>query len=322
MSIKTRILLFSVLLVCLTLNTGSIGETEKKLSKGDFSSGWSQFEGNPVVDKLESDKTFFNNNFLRKPQDPAIVKGNNSWFLIYNVGPYALNGWNVEEAESLEPLKSGINPFKPTDKGRLGFNAFSILQAPNDWVYHNGSFYAADSSFFTNSNIWKSSDLINYEKIGHINVSGSDPGLEYIDGYWHVFTEASTNLQRGKKIMHTSSKNIRGPWKKEETVMTLDKHTGDTSLLNLGQNLHLFLDYGPHKNYSIGHAETGRISFPKGWNFTGKSITPYTWNQTWNNPAQQGNDFGVGDADVAVENNTVYLFYERPIGVVYKDLEK
>ena len=44
--------------------------------------------------------------------------------------------------------------------------------------------------------------------------------------------------------------------------------------------------------------------------------------QVWDNDNKAGNNFGTGDADIALEGNTLYLFTERPIGVAYRELNE
>ena len=84
----------------------------------------------------------------------------------------------------------------------------------------------------------------------------------------------------------------------------------------------MFFDDGEHLHYNIGYAATKAESFPYGWKLENDIYGPYIpdQGQTWDNDNKEGNDFGTGDADIAIEGNTLYLFTERPIGAAYRKL--
>lgn len=104
--------------------------------------------------------------------------------------------------------------------------------------------------------------------------------------------------------------------------LELESHTGDPDLIRIDDWWYMFVDTGRHKNYSISYARTTVSDFPNSWEFKGKAIGPNEGNQTWDSPRKGGNRFGIGDADVILENETVYMVYERPVGVAYRNIER
>jgi hypothetical protein len=84
----------------------------------------------------------------------------------------------------------------------------------------------------------------------------------------------------------------------------------------------MFFDDGVHLHYNIGYAVTSADKFPYGWQLENDIYGPYNpdQGQSWDNDTEQGNNFGTGDADIALEKNTIYMFTERPIGAAYKEL--
>ena len=43
--------------------------------------------------------------------------------------------------------------------------------------------------------------------------------------------------------------------------------------------------------------------------------------QLWDDDVPEGNNFGTGDADVAFEGTTLYMTYEWPVGIAWKELD-
>jgi hypothetical protein len=86
---------------------------------------------------------------------------------------------------------------------------------------------------------------------------------------------------------------------------------------------HLFFDDAPHAHYQIGYASTGPGEFPLGWEMENKIFGPHNpeQKQEWDDDIPEGNNFGTGDPDVALEDNTLYMTYEWPVGIAWKELD-
>lgn len=318
LSLSVVVMVFSI------QNVAADGPNRSFAEPINFSEGWSMSGANPIlVDDLADDDrdTLSTGAFLfGKPQDPALVEYGQEYYLISNIGAYGYNGWLVAVTESLKPLKRGTNPFQHSGMGDYGFDPFSLLQASNDWLVKEGTFFGVDNTI-NGFAIITSESMNSFETEESVNAEGGDPGFVEVNGTWHVFTETGTFQQTGKKILHTSSDDLDGQWTASEKVLELEAHTGDPDLIRINDWWYMFVDTGRHKNYSVSYAQTTVSDFPNGWEFKGKAIGPNEGNQTWDSPRIGGNRFGIGDADVILENGVVYMVYERPVGVAYRNIE-
>lgn len=302
----------------------------------DMTTGWTKFAGNPLVApddwRHSTDQTLALPDTLW-PQDQALVRGTDAykdqWLLFFNVGAWAVGGWSAAVADSLAPLKRGENPFRLVnpyplfaDNARgdtLGFHA------PNDWIAVGDTWYAPDESRDQFSRMWtltSSSDadapLTQWTNRGPIEgIRGHDPGIVFDGERFHLFTEDGNNLQ------YLSTADPVGPWTSHGTVLEVGDHTGDADVSYFNNRWHMFFDDAPHLHYQIGHAHAAPSAFPRGWSLTNDVFGPQRpdQGQTWDEDTPAGNRFGTGDADMAVENQTLYITYERPVGLAFKELD-
>lgn len=103
----------------------------------------------------------------------------------------------------------------------------------------------------------------------------------------------------------------------------MGNHTGDADASFFNNAWHLFFDDAPHQEYTIGYAHTAPSAFPRGWRLQNDIYGPRMpdQGQTWDEPTAEGNNFGTGDPDLALEGTTLYLTHERPTGIAYKELD-
>lgn len=289
----------------------------------DMSTGWTKFPGNPVI--APTGHPHATEQSLLTPtklegNDPALVKGSGQyegqWLLIFNVGPWASGGWAMAVADSLAPLKAGRNPFrlvKPfplyTAKGR---------HAPNDWIQVDGRWFGPDESRNRRSHMWTTDDFSSWSNRSRIRgIKGHDPGIVYDGERYYLF------LEDGDKLQYSTTKNPLDKWQRQGVALAVGDHTGDADLSFFNNRWHMFFDDGPHLNYSIGYATTTAGDFPQGWQLTNDVFGPHNpeQKQQWDDPTPEGNLFGTGDADIAIEGTTLYMVYERPVGMAWKELE-
>jgi len=109
-----------------------------------------------------------------------------------------------------------------------------------------------------------------------------------------------------------------------ETVLDVGDHTGDADLGFFNNQWHMFFDDGPHLHYNIGYANTTAEEFPKGWKLENDIYGPHNpeQGQLWDDDTPDGNEFGTGDADIALEGTTLYMFTERPVSAAYRELNE
>lgn len=296
----------------------------------DVTTGWTKFSGNPLVSGTgfahATDQTLQLPDTLQ-PNDQSLVRGTGpyegQWLLLFNVGPWAIGGWAAAVADSLAPLKRGKNPFRLVDPFPLfvGNSARDTLgyHAPNDWISVDGTWYSPDESRDLVSRLWTSgsSSLTKWTNEGPIqNMQGHDPGLAYDGERFYLFAEDSP------RILALSSADPLGPWTQHGVALQVGGHTGDPDPTFFNNAWHVFYDDAPHQEYTIGYARTAPSAFPKGWHLTHDIYGPRTPDegQAWDEPTRDGNDFGTGDPDVAIEGTTLYMTHERPTGVAYKEL--
>lgn len=294
----------------------------------NMATGWTKFSGNPLVSAQGSPhatpQTLQLPDSLR-PNDQALVRGagdyEDQWLLLFNVGGWAVGGWAAAVADSLAPLKRGENPFRLVDpyplftdnarRDTLGYHA------PNDFIYVDGTWYAPDESRNRVSRMWTSPTLTQWTNRGPIQgIQGHDPGMAYDGERFYLFTEDDSRLQ------HLSTSDPLGPWTAHGVALEVGDHTGDADLSYFNNAWHLFFDDAPHRDYTIGYARTTPSAFPEGWHLTNDIFGPRMpdQGQTWDEPTAQGNNFGTGDPDLAVEGTTLYMTHERPTGIAYKEL--
>lgn len=302
----------------------------------DMTTGWTKFAGNPLVAPADwhhtTDQTLALPDTLW-PQDQALVRGMgpyaDQWLLFFNVGAWAVGGWAAAVADSLAPLKRGENPFRLVDPyplfagnargDTLGFHA------PNDWIAVAGTWYSPDESRDQYSRMWTltSSDeaeapLTAWANRGPIEgIRGHDPGIVFDGERFHLFTED------GNRLQHLSSEDPLGSWTPHGPVLDVGDHTGDADVSYFNNRWHMFFDDAPHLHYQIGHAHTAPGAFPRGWTLTNDVFGPQRpdQGQAWDEDTPEGNRFGTGDADLAVEDQTLYITYERPVGLAFKELD-
>ncbi len=299
----------------------------------DMKSDWVKFSGNPVVSGENTLLPLNKENITDQtillpapggvPQDQSILKGTGQWegkwLLFFNHTPDKWPNdyyWSFAVADSLSPLKRGQNPFY------IDSTAFPLYgpidgQAPNDWLEVDGTFYAPDETHDGESHMWQSEDITTWKDLGPITgILGADPGMVYDGKDFFLFNENGDYLtynQLDKSLTNV----VLG-----DTILHVGDHTGDPDIGFFNNQWHMFFDDGAHLHYNIGYAVTSAESFPYGWKLENDIYGPYNpdQGQTWDNDNKAGNDFGTGDADIAIENNTLYLFTERPIGAAYRDL--
>lgn len=299
----------------------------------DMRSGWIKFSGNPVIsgentllplnEENITDQTILLPRPGGVPQDQSILKGTGKWagkwLLFFNHTPDKWPNdyyWSFAVADSLAPIKRGKNPFY------IDTTAFPLYgpidgQAPNDWLEVDGTYYAPDETHDGESHMWMSNDIVNWKDLGPIHgILGADPGIVFDGKDFFLFNENGDYLTYNQ-LDEKMTRVVRG-----DTVLHVGDHTGDPDIGFFNNQWHMFFDDGAHLHYNIGYAVTKAESFPYGWTLENDIYGPYNpdQGQTWDNDNPAGNDFGTGDADIAIENNTLYLFTERPIGAAYRDL--
>ncbi|MCP4414794.1 MAG: T9SS type A sorting domain-containing protein, partial [Gammaproteobacteria bacterium] len=218
--------------------------------------------------------------------------------------------------DSLSPLKDGINPFS------IDTTIFPLYgpidnHAPNDWLEVDGITYAPDENYLGESHMWKSDDMLNWVDMGPITgINGSDPGMVFDGEFYYLFNEDGNALNYNK-LSFDFTNIVEG-----QSVLDVGDHTGDADLGFFNNQWHMFFDDGPHLHYNIGNASTTPEEFPFGWIKENDIYGPHNpeQGQRWDDDTKEGNDFGTGDADIAIEGNTLYMFTERPVGAAYKEL--
>ena len=301
----------------------------------DMSQGWVKFSGNPVLSgsntllPLDSANITSETLLLPEPagvpQDQTILRGSgkwqDKWLLFFNHTPHKWPYdyyWSVVVADSLASLKAGVNPFYvPSDIYPL--HGPIDKHAPNDWIDIDGVYYAPDENYDGDSHMWVSQNLVDWENIGEIEgINGSDPGIVYDGESFYLFNEAH-NAINFNRLDSSMTQVIEG-----DQVLEVGGHTGDADVSFFNNQWHMFFDDGPHLHYDIGYAVTRPSQFPHGWQMSHKIYGPYNpdQGQRWDDDTDEGNRFGTGDADIAIEGNTLYLFTERPIGAAYRELKE
>jgi hypothetical protein len=297
--------------------------------KQKMGAGWTKFSGNPLLSAEGWDHATDQSLSIPGPSDgwpndQSLVRGagkwEGKWLILFGRGSWSKYGWAAAVADSLAPLKQGQNPFsltKPfpliTGDGRGG------KYAPNDWIYvePDDRWYAPDEYGGGDSHMWTSPDLIEWTNNGPINnMTGHDPGMAWDGEEYHLFNENSPT------IAHMVSDDPLETWEYTGAALDVGGHTGDADVSFFNNRWHMFFDDDPHNDYRLGYAWTTPEKFPKGWQLTHHIYGPHNpeQNQQWDNP-ENGNNFGTGDADVAVEGDTLYLTHERPTGAAFKTLK-
>jgi len=299
----------------------------------DMSRGWVKFSKNPILSGGNTLLPLNEDNITEQtillpdpggvPQDQAIVKGINQWedkwVLLFNHTPAAWPNeyyWSMVVADSLSPLKKGINPFY---LDTLYYPLFGPIDnhAPNDWLDVDGTYYAPDENNLGNSHMWTSTDLLNWNDIGEIvNINGSDPGMIYDGRDFYLFNESENQINYN--LLDQVVTNVLDG----AAVLDVGGHTGDADVAFFNNRWHMVFDDGPHLHYEIGYASTTPENFPIGWSLIHAIYGPHNpeQDQVWDDDTKDGNLFGTGDADLALEDYTLYMFTERPVGAAYKEL--
>ena len=295
--------------------------------KQDMKTGWVKFAGNPLVApdgwKHATEKSLqLPAEISDWPQDQSLVVGTGrwegKWLLAFNIGAWAVKGWGVAVADSLAPLKEGENPFRlaspyPIYPGTGGHNA------PNDWLFAENQWWVPDETKREDSHMWSSGPEMEWwTNEGVIKgMVGHDPGICYDGERYYLFNE------NGHNIALCVAKKPGGKWEYEGDVLEAGGHTGDADVSFFNNRWHMFFDDDPHRHYKLGYAVAAPSGFPTDWDLTHHVYGPHTpeQNQVWDDDTEEGNQFGTGDADVAVEGTTLYLTHERPIGLAWKELE-
>ena len=299
----------------------------------DMTQGWTKFSGNPLLSGSNILLPLNRKNITEQtlllpeppggvPQDQSIIRGkglyDGKWVLFFNHTPNKWPNedyWSLAVADSLAPLKRGINPFTiPEDHYPL-FGPIDN-QAPNDWIEIDGILYAPDETHQSMSHLWMSKDYIKWTDLGMIkNKVGTDPGICYDGEQFHLFSENGNTISHS--ILYIDSVKAYG----NQDVLDVKDHTGDADVSFFNNQWHMFVDDGEHLHYKISYAVTFPSQFPYGWKLVPEIYGPHNpEGQDWDNDTPEGNDFGTGDADIALEGTTLYLFTERPIGAAYREL--
>ena len=286
--------------------------------------GWTKFTGNPLIAPknwhLASDQSLQLPDSL-EANDQSLVRGTGpykgKWLLVFNVGGWAVGGWALAVADSLAPLKRGINPFELVEPYPI-YGGAGGEHAPNDWLFVNDTWYAPDESRDHISRMWTTTDFTDWAKNDSIaGMKGHDPGMAWDGKRFYLFSED------GNKLQFATAKDPLGQWTAHGVALDVGDHTGDADLCYFNNTWHMFFDDGLHLDYSLGYAQTSPEQFPEGWQLENDVFGPKNpdQGQQWDEPGQSGNNFGTGDADIAVEGQTLYMTYERTVGIAYKELE-
>ncbi|MFP4501334.1 MAG: ThuA domain-containing protein [Candidatus Hydrogenedentota bacterium] len=290
----------------------------------DMAAGWTKFAGNPLVCgagwKHATEQSLqLPEGWSDRPNDQSLERGHGKyagqWLLFYNIGGWAVKGWGMAAADSLAPLREGVNPFK--DPVRL-FEGTGGTHAPNDWIFAEGRWLAPDETKRAPSHMWASTGLETWENLGPMEgIVGHDPGIVYDGDTYYLFTEVEGGIGL------CTAKQAEGPWDDQGEVLHLGSHTGDPDVAFFNNRWHMFYDDGPHAHYAIGYAWTTPQEFPRNWRLVRKVYGPHNpeQGQLWDDDTPEGNEFGTGDADMAVEDGFLYLTHERPVGIAWKELQ-
>lgn len=301
----------------------------------DLKTGWHKAAANPLFsgsnellpldEKNLSPKTIVLPEPGGVPQDPSIIKGSGKWqgkwLLVFNHTPRKWPFeyyWSFAVADSLAPLQRGENPFQLPQENYPLFGPVDSL-APNDWLEINGRFYAPGETYQNTPHLWISDDFIHWQLAGTIkDLVGTDPGICFDGRTVHLFSE------NNHLLMHAELDVDEVRAVKNEPVLDVGDHTGDADCLFFNNQWHLFFDDGPHLYYKLGHAGTSPSDFPYHWRLENDFFGPHNpeQGQRWDDDDEQGNRFGTGDADLALEDLTLYMVYERPIGMAYRQLNE
>jgi len=293
----------------------------------DMRSGWVKFKGNPLVcdyqwHNASPQSLQLPEHLHDRANDQSLERGagpfEGQWLLLFNVGAWAVKGWAMATAPSLEPLKRGENPFRLYENPYPLFGGTGGTHAPNDWIYAEGTWYAPDETKGGPSHMWTAKTLDDWQNGGEIvGINGHDPGMVYDGEQYYLFNETKQG------ITYCTAENPLGPWTDEGLAFPLETHTGDADVVFFNNRWHMVYDDGPHLDYELGYAWTTPEAFPEGWRLEQKFFGPRNpeQGQVWDEPTEAGNEFGTGDGDLAIEGNTLYMVYERPIGIAYKELD-
>jgi hypothetical protein len=281
---------------------------------------WILFEQNPVASEYSYEYKKTETALLPpqptgQPQDQSVMLGSGrfegKWLLLFNIGSYALNGWGGMVADSLEPLKKGINPFALISDP-YPMHGPGEYNAPNDWIEVEGVYYAAATTEGPAS-IWTSENLAEWTHVGPLyNFVGSDPGIAFDGENFHLF------IEDGNLIRHSLVDIQRNRCANCDIVMDIGTHTGDPDIVFFNNRWHMFMDVEINDEYQIGYASTTPSDFPYGWRFHSDTI----FGPDDLSEAQRKERSYTGDPDVALEGETLYLFYENPVRVVYNELDE
>lgn len=287
---------------------------------------WTKFSGGPLV--AEKGWTHVTSTTLELPpspkgwpQDQALVRGtgrwSGRWLLIFNIGSGGAGGWGMAVADSLAPIKEGSNPFVVEKDPYPLHEGPGPGHGPNDWMVVRGVYYGIDDQQENSDRLWRSEDLTSWTSTPIENLVGHDSGIVYDGEGFLLFVERSSFISYCKLVEDRCSTN--------ENVLEVGGHTGDADVVFFNNRWHMFIDTNPHADYRVGYATTAPSAFPKGWKLRSKHVLgPYNpdQGQVWDDPTPEGNAFGTGDADVALEGTTLYLAWERPVGIAYNELEE
>jgi hypothetical protein len=280
---------------------------------------WILFENNPVASDYDyqhqkKETAVLPPDLKGQPQDQSVIVGNGrfegKWLLLFNIGSYAVNGWGGMIAESLEPLKRGVNPFSLiTDPYPM--HGPGEHNAPNDWIEVNGVYYTAATTPGPAS-IWSSPDLAEWTHEGPLyNQVGSDPGIVFDGEDFHLF------IEDGNYIRHCLLRISENRCASCDVVLDVGTHTGDPDINFFNNRWHMFIDVERDGEYEIGYASTTASAFPYGWRLhPGNIFGPDDLD------IQRKESDYTGDPDIALEEETLYLFYENPVRVAFNELDE
>jgi hypothetical protein len=283
---------------------------------------WTLFENNPVACAADyrhkkRESALLPPEPTGQPQDQSVILGSGpyegKWLLLFNIGSYALNGWGGMVADSLDPLKRGVNPFRLiTDPYPM--HGPGERQAPNDWIQVDGVYYTAATTPGPVT-IWTSPDLSDWTHVGPLyNQLGSDPGIVYDGEEFHLFIE-DRNYIRHCLLDIGNNRCISS-----DIVLDVKTETGDPDVVFFNNRWHMFIDARrqPDRKYEIGYAWTTPSDFPYGWRLHHRTI----FGPDSLTPEQRLESDYTGDPDVALEDETLYLFYENPVRVAFRELHE
>ena len=112
------------------------------------------------------------------------------------------------------------------------------------------------------------------------------------------------------------------PPKNTGVALEVGEPVSDIEVAYFNNRWHMFFNLGEENHYRIAYASTTAEAFPFGWKMENTVLSPTggKQDQKWDDDSTLGNNYGIGGADVVIEDHALYLSYDKPIGIAYKNL--